>query len=63
MQDPDGTAAFCHHHNIVTSVTFNPPKLYRMKTMPELCKNCLMYEELLLDSAMTLGCPRYDICL
>ena len=31
--------------------------------MPELRNNCFMYEELLLDSAMTLGCPWYDICL
>ena len=21
MQDPDGTAAFCHHHNIMTNVS------------------------------------------
>ena len=22
MQDPDGAAAFCHHHNIMTNVSF-----------------------------------------
>ena len=27
MQDPDGTAAFCHHHNIMTNVSINSPKL------------------------------------
>ena len=31
--------------------------------MPELRNNCFMYEELLLDFAMTLGCPWYKICL
>ena len=31
--------------------------------MPELRNNSFMYEELLLDFAMTLGCPWYDICL
>ena len=31
--------------------------------MQELRNNCFMYEELLLDFAMTLGCPWYDICL
>ena len=89
MQDPDGTAAFCHHHNIMTNVSFNSPKLeekYRpscknelmlqmnkisfaedsldcmtTKIKPELRNNCFMYEELLLDFAMTLGCPWYDI--
>ena len=29
--------------------------------MPELRNNCFMYDELLLDFAVTLGCPRYDI--
>ena len=24
MQDPDGAAAFCHHHIIMTNVSFNP---------------------------------------
>ena len=84
MQDPDGTAAFCHHHNSMTNVSFNSPKLEE-KYRPS-CKNELMlqmnkisfaednldsmttkcqdfmYEELLLDFAMTLGCPWYDIC-
>ena len=27
MQDPDGAAAFCHYHNIMTNVSFNSPKL------------------------------------
>ena len=27
MQDPDGAVAFCHHHNIMTNVSFNSPKL------------------------------------
>ena len=27
MQDPDGAAAFCYHHNIMTNVSFNSPKL------------------------------------
>ena len=80
MQDPDGTAAFCHHHNIMTNVSFNSPKLeekYRpsyiaelvlqlnelsfagdsLDCMPNLRNDCFMYEELLLDFAMTLGCP------
>ena len=90
MQDPDGTAAFCHHHNIMTNVSFNSPKLeekyrpsYKNELMLQLnkiyfaedslnsmttnCKNCVincfMYEELLLDFAMTLCCTWYDMCL
>ena len=31
--------------------------------MPGLRDICFMYEELLLDFAMTLGCPWYDISL
>ena len=27
MQDPDGTAAFCYHHDIMTNVSFYYPKL------------------------------------
>ena len=27
MQDPDGAAAFCHYHNIMTNVSLNSPKL------------------------------------
>ena len=30
--------------------------------MPELRNNCFMYDELLLDFAMTLGCPWYNMC-
>ena len=37
MQDPDGAAAFCHHHNIMTNVSFNSPKLEE-KYRPS-CKN------------------------
>ena len=37
MQDPDGAAAFCHHHNIMTNVRFNSPKLEE-KYRPS-CKN------------------------
>ena len=37
MQDPDGDAAFCHHHNIMTNVSFNSPKLEE-KYRPS-CKN------------------------
>ena len=35
MQDPDGAAAFSHHHKIMTNVSFNSPKLeekYRPST-------------------------------
>ena len=79
MRDPDGTAAFCHHHNIMTNVSFNSPKLeekYRPSCKNELdatndsldcmteCQNrviiVIIYEELSLDFAMTLGCPWYD---
>ena len=42
MQDPDGTAAFCHHHNIMTNVSFNSPKLEE-KYRPS-CKNELMLQ-------------------
>ena len=27
MLDPDGAAAFCHHHNIMTNASFNSAKL------------------------------------
>ena len=27
MQDPIGAAAFCHHHNIMSNVSLNSPKL------------------------------------
>ena len=37
MQDPDGAAAFRHHHNIMTNVSFNSPKLEE-KFRP-CCKN------------------------
>ena len=37
MQDSDGAAAFCHHHNIMTNVSFNSPKLEE-KYRPG-CKN------------------------
>ena len=37
MQDPDGTGAFCYHHNIMTNVSFNSPKLEE-KYRPS-CKN------------------------
>ena len=38
MQDPDGTAAFCYHHNIImTNVSFSSPKLEE-KYRPS-CKN------------------------
>ena len=37
MQDPDGAAAFCPHHNIITNVSFNSPKLEE-KYRPS-CKN------------------------
>ena len=42
MQDPDGTAAFCHHHNIMTNVSLNSPKLEE-KYRPS-CKNELMLQ-------------------
>ena len=42
MQDPDGTAAFCHHHNIMTNVSSNSPKLEE-KYRPS-CKNELMLQ-------------------
>ena len=37
LQDPDGAAAFCHHHNIMTNVSFNSLKLEE-KYRPS-CKN------------------------
>ena len=37
MQDPVGTTAFCHHHNIMTNVSFNSPNL-EAKYMPT-CMN------------------------
>ena len=27
MQDPDGAAAFCHHHNIMTNLSFKSHQL------------------------------------
>ena len=42
MQDPDGTATFCHHLNIMTNVSFNSPKLEE-KYRPS-CKNELMLQ-------------------
>ena len=68
MQDPDGNAAFCYHHNIMTNVSFNSPKLgkiiglaARMNWMLQMKK--IYFAEDSLDFAMTLGCPSYDICL
>ena len=37
MQDPVGAATFCHHHNIMTNVSFNSPELEE-KERPN-CKN------------------------
>ena len=37
MQDPDGAAAFCHHHNIMTNASFNSHK-FEEKYRPS-CKN------------------------
>ena len=37
MQDPDGAATFCHHHNIMTNVSFNSHKLEEKYTPS--CKN------------------------
>ena len=42
MQDTDGTAVFCHHHNIMTNGSFNSPKLEE-KYRPS-CKNELMLQ-------------------
>ena len=42
MQDPDGTAACWHHHNIMTNVSFNSLKLEE-KYRPN-CKNELMLQ-------------------
>ena len=42
MQDPDGTAAFRHHYNIMTNVSFNCSKLEE-KNRPS-CKNELMLQ-------------------
>ena len=39
MQDPDDIAAFYHHHNIMTNVSFNSPILEE-KYRPS-CKNKL----------------------
>ena len=30
MQDPDGAAAFCHHHDIMTNVSFSVSEQLRL---------------------------------
>ena len=63
LQDPDGAAAFCHHHNIMTNVSFNSPKLeekYRPSCKNELnATNDISFAEDSLDCMTT----KYQNCV